>query len=691
MNMNLIIFNHPSFIFYFFYIILSLGAILIIRKISKNFKKTRINKLLTILFVFTSMITLFLGQKVESIYTRTEQNEYRIASKHLGSILTQELRDLHHERFDRNSNIDNDSYKKVYNKLLSWQKSNKEIQSLYTLKKDQNGNFYFLFAPETDYNKDGIISGHSEESVPLGTFYHQDLSELKGAFAGEFTMQSTPTTDVWSTSITAYLPILNSSNQVDAVLGIDYDGNIYNNRLEKERTKIEFFTISILCIEALLYIIAALTELERIKLRKHKNELNQLAYYDSLTHLPNRHYTYEFFNIDELENAAILYLTIGGYSKVVNLMDYSKGEEFILVNVSRIKSLKDITLIRWGETDFLIVYLDFRSEADVKSKITELLHHLSKPVVISGRNFDILPKIGVSFYPLNGIDWSTLIKKADLAKHSCRDETQKFNFFNNSILDQMHKKIIFESDLKKALLDEQFVLYYQIQIDLMTGKPIGMEALVRWNHPTQGLIPPIDFIHVAEEIGLIEPLSLWIFKMACYQTQQINQEYNFNLSISVNLSPNHLQNTSLFSDILTVLEETGLKPEYLDIEITENALIDVKNAIQTLQTLKEIGVRISLDDFGSGYSSLSYLQDLPIDRLKMDRLFIKDFPYQDDNLIKSIINLGHNLRLKVLAEGAENKEQVELLQHLGCDQVQGYYYSKPVPFDDFKKLLLSFK
>lgn len=688
--MNIILFNHPSFIFYFIYIILSLGALLIIRKISKSYKKTRINKLLTILFIFTSMITLFLGQKIESIYTRMEQNEYRIASEPLGIVLTQELKDLDHERFNRNSNTDNESYKKVYNKLLFWQKSNKEIQSLYTIKKDQKGTFYFLFAPETDYNKDGVISGHSEESVPLGTLYSQDLSELKSAFSGEFTMQYSPTTDAWSTSITAYLPILNSSNQVDAVLGIDYDGNIYNNRLEKERTKIEFFTISILCIEVLLYIIATLTEVERIKLRKHKNELNKLAYYDSLTHLPNRHYTCEFFNLKELEKAAILYLTIGGYSKVVNLMDYSKGEEFILANVSRINSLKDITLIRWGETDFLIVYLDFRSEDDVISKITELLHHLSKPIVISGRNFDILPKIGVSFYPLNGADWSTLIKKADLAKHACRDETQKLNLFNNSILEQIHKKIIFESDLKKALLDEQFELYYQLQIDLMTGLPIGMEALVRWNHPTQGLIPPIDFIHVAEEIGLIEPLSLWIFKKACNQTQHINQEYKFKLRISVNLSPIHLQNPSLFADISTVLEETGLEPEYLDIEITENALIDVKNSIQTLKTLKEIGVNISLDDFGSGYSSLSYLQNLPIDRLKMDRLFIKDFPYQNDNLIRSIINLGHNLKLKVLAEGAENKEQVELLQNLGCDQVQGYYYSKPVPIEDFKKLLLSF-
>jgi len=689
--MNFTLINQqPNFIFYLIYIIISLGAILLIQRIRKKYRKSSIIRILTFLFILTSIITILIGYKTEKIYTKKEQDEYRFASQYLGMILAKELKDLNHEEFDRTSKRDNNHYKKIYYQLLFWQKSIKEIQSLYTLKKDKKGDYYFLFAPETDYNKNGVISGNPEKSILIGTSYHQDISEVNKAFSGLFTMQSSPTTDVWSTSITAYVPILNSSNQVDAVLGIDFDGNIYNKRLEAERVKIGVTTISILLIEVLLYLITTLRELDRIKYRKHKNELNQLAYYDSLTQLPNRHYTYKFMNIKELDNVAIISLTTGGYHKVVNFMDFSKGEEFILTFVKRISSLENIKLIRWGETEFIIVYLNYGSHNDVISKITELSDILSKPVVISGRHFDILPKIGVSFYPLNGTDWFTLIKKANLAKHYYLNDNQKFYLYNDSILDQMQKKIMFESDLKKALLEEQFEIYYQVQIDLITGKPIGMEALIRWYHPTIGLIPPIEFIHIAEEIGLIEPLSLWIFKEACYQTKHINDKYNLKLKISVNLSPVQLKNPSLYSDISAILEETGLKPEFLDIEITESAIIDIKNSIKTLRTLKTVGVNISLDDFGSGFSSLGYLQHLPIDRLKMDRLFIRDFPYQNDNLIKSIINLGHNLKLKVLAEGAENKEQVELLRKLGCNEIQGYYYSKPIPIEDFDRLLISF-
>ncbi|MEY8738388.1 putative bifunctional diguanylate cyclase/phosphodiesterase [Bacillales bacterium AN1005] len=689
--MNTTLINQqPNFLFYLIYIILSLGALLLTNKLRKRDPKSRYIRIMTFLFILTSISTILLGQRTQNIYTKREQDEYRYASQHLGIILAQELRSSNHEDIDRTSNRNNRLYKEIYNQLLSWQKSNKEIQSLYTLKNDKKETYYFLFAPETDYNKDGVISGHSEESVPIGTLYHEDLPELKRAFSGEFTMQLSPTTDAWSTSITAYVPILNSKDKVDAVLGIDYDGNIYNIRLEEERIKIQITIITILLIEVLLYVIAILRELERIKVRKHKNELKQLAYYDSSTHLPNKHYTYKFMNLKESENAAIIYLTIEGYQKVVNLMDFSKGEEFILENVRRISSLKNITLIRWGETDFLIVYLNFRRKNDVLPTLIELIDVLAKPVGISGRNFDILPKVGVSYYPLNGNDWATLIKKADLAKSYYSDENQKFYLFNDSILDNLQKRNTFESDLRKALLEEQFELYYQVQIDLLTEKPIGMESLLRWYHPTIGLISPMEFIHIAEEIGLIEPLSLWIFKKACYNTKLINDEYNLNLRISVNLSPVHLKNPSLYSDILAILKETGLKPEFLDIEITENAIIDIKNSIKTLKTLKTLGVNISMDDFGSGFSSLGYLQHLPIDRLKMDRLFIKDFPYQNDNLIKSIIDLGHNLKLKVLAEGAENKEQVELLRKLGCNEVQGYYYSKPLPIEDFKKLLISF-
>ena len=300
--------------------------------------------------------------------------------------------------------------------------------------------------------------------------------------------------------------------------------------------------------------------------------------------------------------------------------------------------------------------------------------------------------MGVSAYSHNGADCDTLLDQADIAaSHAKRHGRNNVRFHSAAMNDLAALRLRTESELRQAIEREEFVLQYQPQVELKSGRIIGMEALIRWQHPQRGLVSPSDFIALAEETGLIVPIGAWVLRRACLQNRQWQRDGFAPMRIAVNVSARQFAQADLAKTIAAVLLEVNLSPEHLELELTESLIMnDVGQAIVALRELKALGVRIAVDDFGTGYSSLAYLKRLPIDVLKIDRAFVADIGAGDGDdaaIVTTIITLAHALKLKVIAEGVETIEQLDFLRRNDCDELQGYYFSKPIDADAFAELL----
>lgn len=323
------------------------------------------------------------------------------------------------------------------------------------------------------------------------------------------------------------------------------------------------------------------------------------------------------------------------------------------------------------------------------SQITQvankILAAVSDPFTLAGQEFRITVSIGIAQYPQDGEDEQTLMKHADVAMYHAKGEGKNnAQFYSAQLQSDSLERLALESSLRKALERNEFILYYQAKLDLASGRLIGMEALLRWQHPELGLVQPKQFIPLAEENGLIVPIGRWVLYTACRQNVAWQQAGFPALSMAVNLSARQFLDNGLLRDIKGALQTTGMAPELLEIEITESMMmLDMSRTVTILQELRKIGVRIAIDDFGTGYSSLSKLQAFPLDTIKIDGSFIHDLPDSGNkSLAEAIIDLGKNLSLTVVAEGVETTEQVAYLRHHACDQVQGFYMHEPQPADE---------
>jgi EAL domain-containing protein (putative c-di-GMP-specific phosphodiesterase class I) len=290
--------------------------------------------------------------------------------------------------------------------------------------------------------------------------------------------------------------------------------------------------------------------------------------------------------------------------------------------------------------------------------------------------------VGITLSPADGRAAETLLKNAELAMYRAKASGRDaYRFFAAEMNQQARRAVTLERELRQALAAEQFVVYYQPQLDLATNELVGVEALIRWNHPQRGIVRPGEFIGLAEEIGLIAPLTAWVLRVACRQNRAWRDKGMARMQMSVNLSPVQFRERGVELLIERVLRESGLEPEALDVELTENAVIEnSQTAAQSLRYLHQLGVTLSIDDFGTGYSSLSYIKRLPVQRLKIDQTFVQNLEHSanDEVIVRAIINLGHSLGLKVIAEGVETEGQLERLRQLGCDEVQGFLVSPPI-------------
>jgi len=428
-------------------------------------------------------------------------------------------------------------------------------------------------------------------------------------------------------------------------------------------------------------------------LKDATKKMEHLALFDSLTGLANRRLFIDRLHQSILnarrhkKMAALFFLDLDQFKRINDTLGHQAGDRLLLIIADRLKSCvrKQDTVARLGGDEFTILLNDVSDTDKISNIANNILKTLKEPIRLGKHEVIVSTSIGITLAPTDGTCSETLMKNADLALYMAKDNGRDgYHFFTKALNIRANKLLETENELREAIRHGDFHLNYQPQINLKTGQITSVEALIRWNHPTKGEISPADFIPVAEETGLIVQIGEWVLNQACSEIQQLNELTGKSLRVAVNLSPRQFDDPKLVSIVSDALEASGLDAKSLEIEVTESMLMnDIDAVIAQLNSIKSTGSTITIDDFGSGYSSLSYLKSLPVDILKIDQSFVSDIP---DNLnsmeiASAVIAVAHKLNLKVIAEGVENIDQRDFLVINRCDYAQGYFFSRPLSFE----------
>lgn len=422
-----------------------------------------------------------------------------------------------------------------------------------------------------------------------------------------------------------------------------------------------------------------------------QQEIRQLAYFDTLTGLPNRQLFRERCN-DLLSQAGknsvgVLILDLDRFKGINDTFGHDVGDQLLQKVSERLADCleKSSILARLGPDEFAVAVPDIVSPESISFLAEKLLVALSAPIELEDNRLYCSASMGLALYPTDGGTVDTLIKHAGVALHKAKEQsTGGYRFYSPEMNLVTGQRLAMETHLRQALERQELSLHYQPQIDLPSGKVIGMEALLRWESSALGNIPPSRFIPLAEETGLILPIGDWVLETACKQAKEWHLAGYHDLRMAVNISVCQFKQSNFIERLDHILQETGLDPEYLEVELTESIVMErSEETLMTLTDLKIRGMKLAIDDFGTGYSMLSYLKYFPIDRIKIDRSFIRDITTDSDDaaITEAIVVMAHSLKLKVVAEGVETKEQLEFLRRCGCEEVQGYYFSRPHPVD----------
>lgn len=443
--------------------------------------------------------------------------------------------------------------------------------------------------------------------------------------------------------------------------------------------------------------------LQRIK-SAAEDKIHKLAYYDTLTGLPNRSLFLQTIadkirQVDpantDVQRFAVVAMDLDHFKDINDSMGHNIGDAILRSIGKRLRSaLPESAMVsRMGQDEFAVT-MPLSSDLNSSRDLADKLHHVirAEPFKVFNEEFQVRASIGVSTYPDDGVDPDQVLKNADIALNRAKEEGRdKIKEYSEDFDRAVQQRFQMLRDLRDAMEQKQLTMHFQPQLDLKSGKVIGAEALIRWWKPDNSkdggsFIPPFDFIPIAEQSGLIVPIGEWVMKFACEHAASWQKDLGKDLRIAVNVSAAQFHQSDICDYVQKVLKDTGLQPHNLELEVTESVFMDdIEHTIETLKSLHSMGVELAIDDFGTGYSSLSYLRQFPIDRLKIDQSFIRNALNDNDDasIARTIVRLGHSLNLKVIAEGVETKDHEKFLIDEGCDEVQGYRYSKPVPAEDF--------
>jgi diguanylate cyclase (GGDEF)-like protein len=437
-----------------------------------------------------------------------------------------------------------------------------------------------------------------------------------------------------------------------------------------------------------------------IEANQAEKRIRHLAYNDLLTGLPNR-----ALFMDQLgrrieqarvagESVAVLFLDLDRFKNVNDTLGHDVGDRLLVAVAHRIRrSVRNADCVaRLGGDEFTVVLAEVAGPNAAVTAAQNICRALATPFQIDGHDIFVTTSVGISMYPHDATDVGTLLKHADTAMYRAKKTSSGFQFFEASMEHSISEHVRMENDLRRAIERNELEVFFQPQARVDDGQVIGAEALVRWRHPTRGMVSPAEFIPLAEETGLINPVGEWVLRAACAQLQSWIKAGLPTIRIAVNLSVKQLLKKDFAATVEQALADTGLAPSLLELEITESTLMEnAQDTLEALHRLRGLGVRLSIDDFGTGYSSLSYLKRFPVDIIKIDRSFVRDVPHDADDasIVTGIIALAHSLRLEVVAEGVETEQQLRFLGEQACDMLQGYYLSQPIPADQFARDILS--
>ncbi len=433
-------------------------------------------------------------------------------------------------------------------------------------------------------------------------------------------------------------------------------------------------------------------------LQQRTAQVDWLAYYDTVTQLPNRALFEDRLTqavaIARAKNQSlgVLFISLDQFKKVNDSLGHGPGDSLLKEFAERLKSCisKSDTVARFGSDEFALLRSQISGTKDVIETIGSLSQVLKFSFDLAGHELFATASVGVSLFPLDGDDSHTLLKNAGAALYKAKKSGgANYQFYTADMHELATSRLALETNLRRAITNEEFLVHYQPRVAVDSLAITGVEALVRWQHPQLGLVPPAEFIPLAEDTGLIVPIGEWVLRTACLQGRRWRDEGFAPIQIAVNISGRQFHDQDLSQTVIRILDETGFPPANLELELTESSLMqDAEFASDVLSRLKSMGIKISIDDFGTGFSSLVSLKRLPIDNLKIDRTFVRDATSDTDDaaLVMAIITLAHNLRLKVIAEGVETEEQLKFLQLLRCDEIQGFLFSKPLPAEALASL-----
>jgi len=436
-----------------------------------------------------------------------------------------------------------------------------------------------------------------------------------------------------------------------------------------------------------------------LQLQQQNSLVHFKSHYDDLTGLPNRQLMIQ--QLEEMivlseqnkKKIAVLFIDLDDFKALNDALGHAAGDEYLVKIATMMKNrIRATDIIARLSGDIFVILLDDIEDIDVISNIIEKgLNIIKEPIIIEDKLIYPRMSVGIALYPNDGLDSSTLLKNADAAMFRAKsDGGHTYSFYDHSMTQSALERIGMEQELLKAIENNELVVYYQPQIDASDNTFLGMEALVRWQHPTKGLVMPNDFIPMAEALNLIVPLNHWVIKTAIKQHVQWHKEGREPGVLALNLAVKQLENIHSFTFIQEILQAHNCKPEWIEFEVTEGQLMQKPEvAVRVLKKLSDLGIEIAIDDFGTGYSSLAYLKHLPIDKLKIDKSFVDNLPHDSDDvaIAKTVITLASNLKLKVIAEGVETEEQRHFLIKNGCSCFQGYLYSKPIPSQELEMFM----
>ncbi len=434
-------------------------------------------------------------------------------------------------------------------------------------------------------------------------------------------------------------------------------------------------------------------------LREQQSRLNYMAFHDSLTALPNRALFYDRIN-HGLARAkrsgnqlVLMLLDLDRFKYINDSLGHDAGDVLLKTLSGRLQeSVRDMdTVARLGGDEFVVLLEGIQDSEDITSVAQKILVNVASPINVVGHEISTSASIGISVYPDDGRDTDTLLKNADIAMYKAKESGKNnFKFYTEGMNASAVNFLLLENDLRRAIETDQLMLHYQPQFDLQTGSLMGMEALVRWNHPDRGIVSPAHFIPLAEETGLIVPLGDWVLRTSCLQQKKWLDAGQYTRKVAVNLSPRQFREKNFPKRVAEILANADLPAQYLELEITESSAMEhAGETINMMNELNAMGLSLAIDDFGTGYSSLAYLKRFPIQKLKIDRSFVSDIAVDQNDaaIANSIISLAHNMSLNVVAEGVENDDQAELLRQRGCDMAQGFYFAKPMSVEQLDKHL----